>query len=175
MKRGIEVINAFKIMARTREQKKEIIEKLKTIVNGAKSLVFVNMHGLKVADANALRRKLKNEGVGFFVAKKTLTAKALETRKYAGTMPELVGEFGLAYGADQIAPSREIYEFQKKLKNQVNIVGGVFEDKYMSKDEMMNIALIPSQTALRGMFVNLISSPIQGFVMALDQISKKTV
>ena len=164
-----------KDMARTKEQKKEIIEKLKTIVGGAKSLVFVNMHGLKVTDANALRRKLKNEGVGFFVAKKTLTAKALEGQKYTGTMPILVGEFGLVYGTDQVAPAREIYEFQKKLKDQVNIVGGVFENKYISKEEMMSIALIPPLKTLQGMFVNLISSPIQGFVMALDQIGKKTI
>lgn len=162
-----------KNMARTKEQKKEIIEKLKTIVSGAESLVFVNMHGLKVADANTLRRKLKSEGVGFFVAKKTLTAKALEGQKYSGTMPALIGEFGLAYGADQVAPAREIYEFQKKLKDQVSIVGGVFENKYMSKDEMMSIALIPPLRTLQGMFVNLISSPIQGFVMALVEIGKK--
>jgi large subunit ribosomal protein L10 len=162
-------------MARTKEQKKEIIEKLRTIIDGAKSLVFVNIFGLKVADANALRRKLKNEGVGFFVAKKTLMAKALNEQKYAGAMPALVGEFGLAYSKDQVAPAREVYDFQKKLKDQVNIVGGVFESKYMSKEEMMNIALIPPLQTLRGMFVNLINSPIQGFVMALDQISKKAV
>ncbi len=162
-------------MARTKEQKQAILGKLKTIVNDAKSLVFVNMHGLKVADASVLRRKLKSEDVGFFVAKKTLTAKVLGEQKYTGTMPELVGEFGLAYGTDLVAPAREIYEFQKKLKDQVNIVGGVFENKYMSKDEMMTIALIPPLKTLHGMFVNLISSPIQEFVMALDQISKKTV
>ena len=162
-------------MARTKEQKKEIIEKLKTIIGGAKSLVFVNMHGLKVASASTLRRKLKSEGVGFFVAKKTLTAKALEGQKYSGTMPALVGEFGLVYGTDQVAPAREIYDFQKKLKDQVNIVGGVFENKYMSKEEMMSIALIPPLKTLQGMFVNLLNSPIQGFVMALGEISKKAV
>jgi large subunit ribosomal protein L10 len=133
------------------------------------------MHGLKVSDANALRRKLKDDGVGFFVAKKTLTKKALDERKYSGSMPELTGEFGLVYGTDLVAPAREIYGFQKKLKEQVNIVGGVFENKYMSKEEMLGIALIPSLKTLQGMFVNLINSPIQGFVMALDQISKKTV
>ena len=45
--------------------------------------------------------------------------------------------------------------------------------KFMSKEEMMGIALIPSQKTLHAMFVNVINSPIQGFVMALDQIAKK--
>lgn len=160
-------------MARTKKQKKEIVEKLQTIMNGAKSLVFVNVHGLKVGDTTVMRRKLKSDGVGFFVAKKTLTALALADKKYAGTCPSLVGEFGLAYGADLVAPARGIYEFEKKHKDQVSIVGGVFESKYMSKEEMLAIAAIPPLATLHGMFVNIINSPIQGFVMALDQISKR--
>lgn len=160
-------------MARTKEQKKEIIEKLTTIMNGATSLVFVNFHGLKVSDSTAMRRTLTGEKVGFFVAKKTLTARALTDKKYEGTMPELSGEFGLAYGTDLVAPARGIYEFQKKFKDQLAIMGGVFEGRYMNKEEMTAIAAIPPLPVLHGMFVNVINSPIQGFVMALDQISKK--
>jgi large subunit ribosomal protein L10 len=136
-------------------------------------MVFVNFHGLKVADTMQVRRKLKSEKIGFFVAKKTLIRKALTEKNYAGTMPEFAGELGLAYGNDLIAPAREIHEFQKKHKGSISILGGVFEGKYMSKDEMMTIALIPSQDTLRAMLVNVINSPIQGFVMALDQIAKK--
>lgn len=160
-------------MARTKEQKKEIIEKLNKIMTGAKSMVFVNVHGLKVSDATIMRRELTKNKVGFFVAKKSLTGLALAEKKYDGTVPELVGEFGLAYGEDLIAPARGVYEFQKKFKDQVNIVGGVFESKYMSKDEMTAIATIPPLNTLYGMFVNVINSPIQGLVVALDAISKK--
>ena len=158
---------------RTKSQKKEVIEKLSKIMDGANTMVFVNFHGLKVADATAMRRELTKNNVGFVVAKKTLTGIALESKKYEGSVPVLVGEFGLAYGKDLTAPARGVYEFQKKLKNQVTIVGGVFEKKYMNKDEMTAIAAIPPVNVLHGMFVNLINSPIQGFVMALDQIAKK--
>ena len=93
--------------------------------------------------------------------------------KYSGTMPQLIGESGIAYSTDLIAPARNVYEFQKKFKDQVNIVGGVFDGAYMDKNGMIAIASIPSLDTLRGMFVNVINSPIQGFVMALDQIAKK--
>ena len=160
-------------MARTKVEKKEILEKLEGIVKDAKSMVFVNFHGLNVGDTTQVRRKLKNENVGFFVSKKSLTRKVLEANKIQGTLPSLDGEVGLAYGADLIAPAREVYEFQKKYKGHVTILGGVFEGKFMSKEEMMGIAQIPSQKTLHAMFVNVINSPIQGFVMALDQIAKK--
>jgi large subunit ribosomal protein L10 len=160
-------------MARTKTAKKEIIDKVAKIVDSSKSLVFVNFHGLKVSGVNEVRRQLKKEGVGYFVSKKTLTAKALSEKKIIGTMPELAGEIGLAYGTDLIAPAREVFAFQKKFKDNVVIVGGVFEGKYMSKEEMVAIASIPSMQTLLGMFVNVVNSPIQGFVMALDQIAKK--
>jgi len=160
-------------MARTKIQKKEILEKLSKVMGDAKSLVFVNFHGLKVLDATTMRRAMKKDGVGYFVAKKSLTARALADKKYSGTMPELVGESGIAYSTDLIAPARNVYEFQKKFKDQVSIIGGVFEGAYMDKAGMIAIASIPPLDTLRGMFVNVINSPIQGFVMALDQIAKK--
>jgi hypothetical protein len=38
---------------------------------------------------------------------------------------------------------------------------------------MTAIATIPPVPVLRGMFVNVINSPIQGLVIALDQIREK--
>jgi large subunit ribosomal protein L10 len=162
-------------MARTKAQKKEIIEKVQGLMEGAKSLVFVNIHGLKLEDATKMRKALKSEKVGFFVAKKSLPSLALASKKYEGIAPELVGEFGFAYGTDLVAPARGVYEFQKKLKGQLGIIGGVFESKYMTKDEMIAIASIPPFPVLQGMFLNVISSPIQGFVRALSEIGKKKV
>jgi hypothetical protein len=37
----------------------------------------------------------------------------------------------------------------------------------------LSIATIPPLQTLRGMFVNIINSPIQRFAVALDQIAKK--
>lgn len=160
-------------MARTKDQKKEIIEKLQGFMEGAKSLVFVNIHGIKVSEVTTMRRALRKEGVGLFVAKKTLTIRALDSKKYEGEQPALTGEFAMAYGTDLVAPARGVYEFQNKLKDKVAITGGVFEGKYMSMAEMTAIAAIPPLNVLHGMFVNIINSPIQSFVMALDQIGKK--
>jgi len=160
-------------MALTKAKKASVYEKIESIAKGAQSIAFVSFNRLKVSDANAIRRSLKAQDVGFTVAKKTIIRKALEKAGYTGTFPELEGEIGLAYGKDLIAPARETYEFQKKLKDIVTIIGGVFDGQFKSKEEMVAIASIPSQKTLYAMFANVINSPIQGFVMALDQIAKK--
>ena len=159
-------------MAISKVKKGEIVEKLKKAFKDAKSLVFVNFRGLKVADATEMRRALKKEGVSYTVAKKTLTRMALEGEKFTGTVPELPGELALAWGDDLVAPAREIHVFQKKLPEALKILGGIFEGKYMSKSEMEEIALIPTLDVLRGKFVNIINSPIQRLVIGLNEISK---
>ncbi|MES2088048.1 MAG: 50S ribosomal protein L10 [Patescibacteria group bacterium] len=158
----------------SKEKKGEILTKLKT-VGAAKAMAFVNFHGLTVANATELRRTLKASGVSYFVAKKSLAKKALTEAGISGTMPELTGELGIAFGEDDIAPSREVFVFQKKFENKITLLGGVFEGKFIGADEAKALALIPSLQTLRAQFVNLINSPIQGLVMVLDGIAKKKV
>jgi ribosomal protein L10 len=43
----------------------------------------------------------------------------------------------------------------------------------MNAEEMLGVATIPPLQTLRGMFVNLINSPIQRFAVALNQIATK--
>jgi large subunit ribosomal protein L10 len=156
----------------SREKKKEVLEKLKT-VGSAKAMAFVNFHGLTVANVTEFRRGLKAAGVSYFVAKKTLAKKALNEAGIGGTIPNLPGELGIAYGEDATAPAREVYSFQKKFENKVSLTGGVFEGKFIGLEEAKALALIPGVQTLRAQFVNLINSPIQGFVMALNEVAKK--
>lgn len=159
-------------MAISKAKKGEVIDKLKSAFKSAGSLVFVNFRGLKVSDSTAMRRALKGEGVSYTVAKKTLTARALEEGKFEGTQPELPGELALAWGEDLVAPARGVYGFQKKFPENLKILGGVFEGRFMTALEMEDIAKIPGMETLRGMFVNIINSPIQRVTIALDQIAK---
>ncbi len=160
-------------MAISKEKKKGILEKLTSIIKESSSIVFVNFHGLSTNDATVVRKALHAQEVGYTVAKKSLTRKALSEAKIKGEMPELAGELAVVYSKDMLAPAREIYFFQKKLDNKVSILGGVFEGKYMDKIAMTLIAQIPPLQTLRAQFVNVINSPIQRFAMALSEIAKK--
>ncbi len=159
-------------MAITKNKKKEIVEKANEILKNGTSFVFVAFKGLKVNDVSFMRKDLKSKGVGYYVSKKTLLKRALATLSTKGDLPELQGEVGLAYGSDVIAPAREIFAFEKKFKDAVKIIGGIFEGEYLGREKMLAIATIPSQEVLYGQFVNLINSPIQRLVIGLDQISK---
>lgn len=158
-------------MAITKEKKGEILKSLKKILDDSSSLVFVNFHGLPVAGESDVRKSLLSNEVGYFVAKKTLMKLALKEKGITGDVPELDGEVAIVYGEDLVAPAREIHEFTKKYKENLAILGGVFDGKFMNQAEMMDIATIPPLQVLYGQIANVINSPIQGFVMALGQIA----
>jgi large subunit ribosomal protein L10 len=156
----------------TKDQKKEIVGKLSSIARDSKSVVFVNFHGLTVGDTSAMRKELREKGVEYFVSKKTLAKRALGEAGFQGEMPILDGELAMVYGSDLLAPAREVYEFQKKYKDGLTIIGGVFEGKFMDKEEMTGIALIPPLQVLYAQFVNLINSPIQRLAVVMNAIAE---
>ena len=159
-------------MAITKEKKQAILAKLEGVKNDSKSIVFVSFKGMPVSDSTTMRANLRDKGVGYFVAKKTLMKRAFGD-SFQGDMPQLDGEIAIAYSEDSIAPAQNIKTFAEKYKDNLAIVGGVFEGAYKNREEMTEIASIPSLDVLRGMFVNVINSPIQGLAVALSAVADK--
>lgn len=161
-------------MAKTKEQKKEIIERLTDAFSTSLSTVFVHFNGLSVGEETALRRSLRESGTSYFVARKTLMRRAFDAAKISGDAPNLEGEVAVAYGSDDpTAPARGVYAIAKDSNGKLAIVGGVFEGRFMDAAEMNEVATIPPMDTLRGMFANVINSPIQGLVVALNAVAEK--
>ncbi|HVM58733.1 MAG TPA: 50S ribosomal protein L10 [Candidatus Paceibacterota bacterium] len=159
-------------MAISKDKKRDILAKLESAFKEASSVAFVGFSKLTVTDASKLRKELRDSGVRYFVAKKTLLKRALAERGYAGSLPELPGEVAVAWTTDEdaTAPMRGVHGFGKKLAGALTLLGGVFEGAFADREKITAIATIPPTPVLRGMFVNVINSPIQGLVIALDKI-----
>lgn len=164
----------FFVMARTKEQKKEIVAKVEGVLKGATS-VFVHFTGITVNDESNMRRAMKSEGLGYVVAKKTLIRRALANLGHTQEIP-LEGEIAVAYTAtseDETAAARRIHAFGKELgEGKLSILGGIFEGKLIDATMMQIIATIPGVDTLRGMFANVINSPRTRFAVALSEVAK---
>jgi large subunit ribosomal protein L10 len=162
-------------MARTKEQKKDIVAKIEEILKGPTS-VFVHFTGISVAQESAMRRAMKSEGLGYVVAKKSLIRRALANLGHAGDVP-LTGEIAIAHtpiSEDTTAAPRRIHAFGKEFgEGKLSILGGLFGGALVDETAMREIATIPSMDTLRGMFANIINSPRQRFAIALAEVDKK--
>lgn len=149
-----------------------MIKDLEGAISGSESVVFVNFHGLKVADETSLRRDLRDQGVGYKVSRKTLLARALKD-KAEGVVPELPGEVAIAFSKDETASAREVYNFQKTHKGMLNILGGIFQGKFVDGAYMTELATIPSREVLLSKIAFLLKSPMQRLALAVNEVSKK--
>jgi len=165
-------------MAITRAKKESLLAEMNEALSGAHVVTFVHFKGISVPEVNEMRTKLKEEGVKYTVVKKTLLKRTLDALGIKGELPELPGEVAMAYlpkavGEDITAPARNLNDFVKKFKERLEFLGGVADGAFLSKEETSAIAAIPPLPVLRGMFVNVINSPIQQLVVALDQVREK--
>src|SRR3989344_8731179 len=166
-------------MAKTKEQKGEIVAKLEDALKNATSTVFLHFKGLSVADETTVRRGLRAEGVKYLVAKKTLIRRALESLGHKLDDLKLDGEVAIAYGLpgqgggeDATAAARLVHEAGKKLSEKLVILGGIFEGKLIGQAAMQEIATIPSMETLRAMFAQVINSPRQRFAVVLSKVAE---
>ncbi len=155
-----------------KSRKEEMIKDLEGAIKSSESLVFVNFHGLKVSDETKLRSSLREQGVSYKVGRKTLLKRALKG-KAVGEIPELGGEVAIAYSKDAISSPREVYNFQKTHKGMLNILGGIFDGKFVDGAYMMELATIPSREVLLSKIAFLLKSPMQRLAIAVNEVAKK--
>jgi len=161
-------------MAITQDKKNEIKAKLETIAQESESVTFANFHGLNMPDTTSMRRDLNAKGVDYYVAKKSLIRLAFGNAEIKGEIPELDGEVAVVSSKDDaLAPAREMQTYVKKHKKKLALVGGVFDGNFQNKEQIVEIASIPSIDGLRGMFVNVINSPIQRMAIVMNEVAEK--
>lgn len=162
-------------MALSRTQKTAVLESLEKILNEDQTVTFVRFDRLSVARLDLLRSQLREDDVRLQVVKKTLLDVALDSAEIPGDKPEFPGQLAITYGLGKTASARGVYNYKtdEEAGEELEIVGGIFNGEFRGQESMMEIAQIPSTDELRGMFVNLISSPVNGFAVALDQYAQK--
>lgn len=160
-------------MAVTKAQKTEILADLKDKLQKAKSVMFAHYIGMTVADVSELRSNLKKQNAEMKVAKKTLMQLAAKELNMAEPPDELLdGAVAciLSY-EDPLTGAQVAFKFAKTHK-QVELIGGIWEGKLISKEQAIQIAQIPGREALLGMFAAMINSPLSSFARGLSELAK---
>lgn len=156
-------------MPKTKDQKKQILESLKSKFGKAKSVVFVNFKGLGVKENEELREALRQGESEYCVAKKTLLSLALKDTGSGAINPrEMEGQVAAVFGyEDEVAPAKIIDKFKKGKEEKIKFVGGILENKYIESAAVEALAKLPGKTELYGKLVGSLNAPISGFVNAL--------
>ena len=156
-------------MAKTREQKKEILQKLEEKIKKSSSVVFANFEALGVKDSEELRNELKDNQAEYLVVKKTLLNLALKNNNIEGFDTKVItGKASVVLGyEDEVMPVKIVDKFKETHEGKINFFGGVLEKKIISVEKVSDLAKLPSKEVLYAKIVGSINAPISGFVNAL--------
>lgn len=160
-------------MSKNLELKKQVVAEIKEKFEKAQSVVVVDYRGLKVEEADALRKAFRDAGVDFKIYKNNLTKIAIEGTPFEAISKDLTGPNAIAFGyEDAIAPAKIVKDFAKDHKN-LEFKSGVIENKYCDLEAIKEIADIPSRDVLIAKFLGSIKSPISNFAYLLQAIVDK--
>ena len=153
------------------KEKQVIIDEIKEKLDGAQSAVVIDYMGITVAQADAMRKKLREANVDYTVYKNTLVKRAIAGTEFEGLAEVLDGPSALAISKeDATAPARVLNEVIKDYK-KMEFKAGVVEGTFFDKDGIQAIADSPSREVLIAKFMGSIQSPIGKAVRTFQAIA----
>jgi len=156
-----------------KQQKQVIIDEIKAKLENAQAAVVIDYMGITVAQADAMRKTLREANVDYTVYKNTLIKRAIEGTEYAPLAEVLDGPSALAISAeDATAPARVLNGIIKDFK-KMEFKAGVVEGTFYDKAGIEAVAEIPSRDELIAKFMGSIQSPVGKFVRTLAAIAEE--
>jgi large subunit ribosomal protein L10 len=150
------------------DEKKQVVEEIKQKLEAASLVVCTDYRGLNVVQVTELRNKLRVPGVEYRVLKNTMFRFALQQAGYENIAGQITGPNAVIFSnEDPVGPAKTITDFAKTNK-QLEITLGILEGKYLSPDEIKNLAQLPNREVLLGQVVGTMQAPITSFVRVLN-------
>ena len=152
-------------------QKQIVIDEIKDKLDRAQSAVVIDYIGTTVAEADAMRKKLREANVDYTVYKNTLVKRAIEGTEFAGLAEVLEGPSAIAISKeDATAPARVLNEVIKEYK-KMEFKAGVVEGNFCNNKGVEAIATLPSRDELIAKFMGSIQSPVSKAVRTFQAIA----
>ena len=155
-----------------RDEKKQLLDELHELLNGAEIVVISHYKGLTVAEVSELRDAVRKAGAGFRVTKNRITKLALKDTKFEGLADLFKGPTAIAFSSDTVAACKACVNFAKDNEKLV-ILGGAMGANALSLDEIKRLATIPSMDELRAKLIGLLQAPAAKLARVTKAYSEK--
>lgn len=150
--------------------KQVVIDEIKERFDNSVSVVVVDYLGITVAEADELRRSLKDAKVKFTVYKNSLVKRAIAGSDYEGLGEYLKGSSAFAFCEEDATASARILKKAIKKYNKMEFKAGVVDGQIYDAAQVQELASIPSKEELIARFMGSIQAPISKFVRTMQAI-----
>lgn len=151
-------------MAKSKQQKEAMLAQYSEWLTRSQAVILVEYTGLRMADLDAIRARMRSVGGEFHVVKNTLAKLALERAGLSVPSDFCANSTAMALAFGDVAEtSRAFHEVTKNLP-AVKIKGGFLGAKAISAAEMQALAELPPLPVLRGQLLGVLLAPANKLV-----------
>lgn len=156
-------------MAKTRAQKEREVQEFVDNVSASKTTVFVRYSGIPVKSEQELRAELRKQGNKYAALKKTLLKLSFKKLSLSfDDLGDMDGSIAVAFGTeDEVSVAKALYMFSKQAEH-FELLGGIYDGKIISKNDVERLALLPSKDELLAKVVYLIGYSLRGLVQVMN-------
>ncbi len=154
-------------MAKTKEQKTQLLEQYKKVIQEKPGYIIVNSDKLNSSILSSLKKDLKEIGSNFSVVKNTIFKVALQETKQPLETQDFTGNCAIiSFDEDPTAVAKLLKAVQKEME-LLEARYGVIENEYIDKTKIMGLAEIPPREVLYAKLLGSLNAPLSGMMNAL--------
>jgi len=167
-----------------RPNKVAIVEEITADMKATEAYYLVDFRGITVTEVTDLRSRLRAVEANLTVVKNTLAKRAAAEAGVEGLDDLLRGPTAIAFcRGDLVAPAKVLQGFIRE-KKKLSIKGGYLQSRVLQPAQVEQLATLPSREELIAKLVggiaaplyglaNVLTGPMRGFVVVLDQIREQ--
>lgn len=153
-----------------REQKASVVEEIAGQIATSEAIFAVDYRGISVAEAAALRTRLRDAGTRFRVVKNSLSERAADQAGTELLRQMLEGPTALAFvGGDAAVAAKALSDAGRAL-GTLEFKGGLMNGAALSADDIRSIARLPARELLNAQLAGTVASPLTGLVRTLNAL-----
>ena len=156
-------------MALSRDKKQEVLDQYKQWMDNSQAVVLVEYLGIKMADFDAIRAKVRDTGGEFHVVKNTLARKVLEDKGMTVPVGYLEKSTAMVFAfKDAAATTKVLTEATNKME-AIKLKGGFLDMQTLNAAQVKALAELPPLPVVRAQLLGVLQAPAGKLVRTLAE------
>ena len=155
------------VLSAKKETVAEIVNQAKT----SNAFIVAEYRGLTVAQLQELRRALRAENAQMNVYKNSLVERACKELGFDQFDELLSGPNAFFFSESISGAAKVVAKYAKRFGDTLKIKGGVVEGKYVTADQMKEVAKLPGREGLLSMFLSCLQAPVRQFACTVKAVA----
>ena len=145
-----------------KDEKQFLLDEIREKITSSKAMVLASYTGFEANKNAEFRDLIAETGGDFEVVRKRVFLKAAKEAGIELNRADLEGHLAIVFAeSDPIQTTKALFKFRKDNKDIIDVLGGHFDGKLVTKDEVKQLSELPSMDEMRAQLVGLFQAPMQ--------------